>query len=280
MQKFILSILCIFLITTSAFAKAGSTKFKQGVLQYKNGNYIGASETMQAVIAADPGDAVAHYYLAISYVQIGKKDEAIKEYNNVIALNPASKLISYSKQGLSYLGVVQEGEKVENSLPQITDVPELNKTKDYISDKVKETLREKELNNVINDANKNNGQVDPNTLKRLDNYTNKKSDNSAPTKEQVAQALQVLSSAGMNQNSYNPEAMQMNMLMNSLGGMSGMNSGYNNNNSMNNMMPLLMMAQNSGNKQNMDPQMMEVMMNQMMMPSMMQFNSNNNDNNY
>lgn len=276
MQKFILSIICLFLITGNAFAKAESAKFKQGVQQYKIGNYIGATEIMQQVTAADPGNAVAHYYLAISYVQIGKKDEAIKEYNNVIALNPAPKLVSYSKQGLSYLGIPQEGVDV-NNLPQVTNVPDINQTKDYISDKVKETLREKELTRVINDANSNNGQVDPNSLQRIDNYTNKKSENSTPTKEQVAQALQILSSAGMNQN-YNPEAAQMNMLMNSLGGMSGMNNGYNNNSM--NMLPLLMMAQSSGNKQNMDPQMMEVMLNSMMMPGMMQFTSGNNENNY
>jgi len=309
MQKLIISILCIFVITGSAYAKGNSNLFKQGVLQYKTGNYIGSMETMNKVVKNDPGDAIAHYYLAISYVKLGRKDEASKEYNNVISLNPASKLVDYAKKGLAYLnsgsdlpvsgteqapgsqkeaggsqpeagqhpaGGVPQLPEIKN-LPQITNIPGVKAAGDYMSDKVKDTLREKELNKVINDAN-NNGQVDANSLKRLENFSNKKSEKVTPSKEEVAQAMQVLSASGMYQN-YNPEAMQMNMLMNSLGGQntSGMNSGYSNN-PMASMMPFMMMGQGSGNSQKMDPQFIETMMTTMMMPGMMQLGGNNNDN--
>ncbi|MDD3012178.1 MAG: tetratricopeptide repeat protein [Candidatus Gastranaerophilales bacterium] len=330
MQKLIASILCIFIITGSACAKDTSSNFKQGVLQYKSGNYIGSMETMQSIVKNDPGDAVAHYYLAISYVKLGKKNDAAKEYNNVISLNPASKLVDYAKQGLGYLGTQQQqsnpqqhggvpqpeqpvepggapqpgqpgepwmpggspqprqpGEPIQPDRapqpPNIPNLPQMNipgtkAVKDYMSDKVRETMKEKELNKVINDANNNNGQVDPNILKRFDDFSNKKSENKTPSKEQVAQAMQVLSAAGMSQN-YNPEAMQMNMLMSSFGGQNayGMNSGYSSN-PMTSIMPLIMMGQN--NNQKMDPQLMETMMTTMMMPGMMQLGNNNNENNY
>lgn len=287
MQKLIISILCIFIITGSALAKAPSSKFKQGVIQYKSGNYIGSMETMQSVVQSDPGNAIAHYYLAISYVKLGNKDSAVKEYNNVIALNSAPKLVEYAKQGLSLLGVQQTDTgtlKVPdlNNLPQITNIPGVKPASDYITDKVKDTIREKEINKVINDANNKNGEVDPNSLKRIDSFSNKKSENVTPSKDEISKAMQVLSSAGMYQN-FNPETMQMNMLMNSLGGqqdmsgMSGMNGGYGYN-PMASMMPMMMMAQ--GSNQKMDPQLMETMMTTMMMPGMMQMNSGNNENNY
>jgi len=272
MQKLIISILCIFIITGSASAK-GISKFKLGVQQYKSGNYIGCSETMKDVVNADPGNAVAHYYLAISYVQIGNKNEAIKEYNNVISLNPKSGLINYAKQGLNYLGAPAPATPEAKSQPQITNIPK--ETVDFMTDKVKDTMREKNLNKVINDANSNSGQVDSGTLKRLDNFSNKKSENKTPTKEQVAQAMQVLSEAGMSQ-SYNPEAMEMNMLMNSLGGQNTNGYGYGYN-PMANMLPMMMMAQQGGN-QKIDPQLMETMMTTMMMPGMMQMSGSNNDN--
>jgi hypothetical protein len=289
MQKLIISILCMLIMTGSVYAKANLSGFRQGIQQYKAGNYVGCMQAMQDVIRNDPGNAVARYYLAITYVKLGNKDEATKEYNNVISLNPESKLIEYAKLGLSYLsGTATPGTPATPSTPGATpeSLPQINvpgDKNDFMSDKVKDSIREKGINKIINDANSKNGQVDPNVLRKLDRFPNKKSENTVtPTKEQVAQAMQVLSSVGMSgmSQNINPEAMEMNMLMSSLGGqnMNGMNgSGYGYN-PMSSMYPMMMMSQ--GSDQKMDPELMQTMITTMMMPNMTQMSGGNNDNNY
>jgi len=292
MQKLIVSILCIFIIAGSAYAKSNSGKFNQGVLQYKSANYIDAMETMKEVVKSDPGNAVAHYYLAITYVNLGMKKEATKEYNNVISLNPSSQLVEYAQQGLGYLKAAQD----DSSSQQSADAPQASETqKPIITQQSSEMSQPSEMKQPAETAKPmgmpgtsgmsgmpNPAALTPQlpSLKYIEDASNKKSLNQTPSKEQIAQAMQILATAGMSQ-SYNPEAMEMNMLMNSLGGqnMNGMNSGYGNN-SMSSMMPMMMMMA-QGNNQKMDPQLMETMMTTMMMPGMMQLGgSSNNENNY
>lgn len=292
---FIISIFCTFLAAIPVFAKENSGYFKSGVFQYKSGNYAGCMQIMKDITAADPGNALAHYYLAISYTQLGEKEQASKEYSKTVTLNPGSVLASYANQGLKNLGssasTIGGSSETLPSIPlpspptAITSTPGASPEKGFMSDKVKDILMEKKLNGVINDVN-NKGSVDSSKLQKIE----KLNKSEAPSNEEIVQALRTLSKAGlnpvqgmMNQQNINPEMMQMNMLMNSMGGgnmNNGMNIGMNNYNSMN-MLPLMMMSQNSGDgNKNIDPQLMQTMITNMMIPNLNSFSNNNNENNY
>ncbi|MEI7474947.1 MAG: hypothetical protein WCK67_09240 [bacterium] len=121
------------------------------------------------------------------------------------------------------------------------------------------------------------------SVKEVKEVVAEKKSTDSPSAEDMKKALEVLSKAGlMNNNTMNPEMMQMQMMMGTMNSLSGMN---NNNNSMgmnpmSSMMPMLMSQY--GNKSsgtadsNVNAELMQSMMTNMMMPSM--FNSNNNDN--
>lgn len=290
MKKILVAIFCVFISTASVFA---TSKYQEGIKHYKSGNYIGSMEAMKQVVSGDPANLLARYYLAVSYVQLGFKDEAKNEYENIIKLDPNSKVANYAKKGLEYLGKTPA---TPSTLPEPPKPSTETGTKvtppvqNHISDQAKEKLINQKLQNVIENVNKNK-QVDPNVLKDINDLSNKKSqntENQEPTAEEIVQAIRILQQAGINQNvatnSYNPqqtinpELMQMNMLMSSMNGMGGMNgmNGNNNNNNFMNMLPMLMMqGQNGGQK--LDPQMMQTMIMGSMMPNMM-LNSGSNDN--
>jgi tetratricopeptide (TPR) repeat protein len=294
MKKILMALILALSFSTQSFSECQSANTKIGIKKYKAGNYTGAMQTLQKVTANDPGNALAHYYLAMCFVRIGNTARASSEYDSVISLSPNSELAKNAAAGKAYL--------TPNA-----PIPVVNTKKDgFLSDKAKEKIDENSLKNIIETVNKNK-KPDPAVLHKLDNFENKhKSSNDTPTKEEVAEAIQTLSKAGLNTaNLYNtaapqspqpnmirnmasqinPELMQMNMLM----GAFGNNNSNNNNmmnmmggggNSMNNMLPMLMMmqGQNGQNGQSIDPQTMQSMLSTMMMPNMMDLYGSNNNN--
>lgn len=278
MKKIIISLILAVSVVASAYAAGVSPQLKYAIKQYKNKNYIGSMQTLQGITANDPGNALAHYYLGMCYVQIGDSTKATTEYDMVIALLPNSQLAINANAGKNNL----------SGNPQQAITPIVEVKKGFLSDEAKEKIQEKNIKTIIDNVN-NNRKNDPTIYNRIENLEPKKSSaDDKPTQEQITAAMEVLTKAGINPtanstNPYmanmqtaqiNPEMMQMNMLMSAFGG-----SGNNNGNSMNNMLPMLMMMQNGQGTNKVDPETLQVMMSQMMMPGMMNLYDNNNNNN-
>ncbi len=266
MKKFLITLILFISMMSSAFADDYQKQLLRGIQAYKEGDYLGTVQVMEKIIENNPGSMLAHYYLAISYVQIGKPDEAKIEYDRVIFLDPNSQLAGYAELGKERLNPEKEKEKNESVNKFLQDA-EIN----IFSENVEEGLKQRKLRYIIDNANKRR-EITPDEFKKFKDFTPK---SSVPTREEIAQAYQTLSRAGLNprQNyGFNPEMMQMSMLGASLGGNTGgpANSG----NSMN-MLPFLMMMQNRQDK--IDPEFMQSMISNMMMPDMMNlYDSKNN----
>lgn len=279
MKKIIISLMLAVSIVSASYAAETSPQLKLAIKQYKNKNYIGAMQKLEKITANDPGNALAHYYLGMSYVQVGDSDKATAEYDMVITLSPKSQLAANANLGKSNLS----GNPPPPSLEKLIK-PVVQPVKEFLSDEAKDKIQEKNIKTIIDNVN-NNRQNDPAIFNRIEKLDKKSSNDDKPTQEQIAEAMQVLTKAGITPaNSsanygqtaqINPEMMQMNMLMSAFG------SGGNNNNggSMNNMMPMLMMMQNGQGNTKVDPETLQVMMSQMMMPGMMNLYDNNNNNN-
>lgn len=288
MNKIIISLILALSILSTANAYAPTKDLVQAIKMYQAGNYTGALLLLQNVKANDPGNALAHYYLAICYVQTGNKDKALAEYNQVIVLSPNSELAKNSAVGINYLTPSPAGVQ--------TAMPILKQDKGFISDKAKSKIQDVDIKTIIDNVNNKRDNL-PEIYNRLENLdpSQKKSseDSNKPTQEQIAQAMQILSNAGINtanqnisgfpnmqnipnmQNlQMNPEMMQLNMLMGAFGG----NGNNNNNNSMSSMMPYLMMMQNGQGNNKVDPETIQAMMSTMMMPNITNFYDNNSNN--
>lgn len=173
MKILLTAMISIFLFAGAAFADAPQEKLKQAVLSYKNANYHECQQRMQEIVSNDPGNMLAHYYLALTDVQLHNNNGASKEYNSVISLDPNSQLASYAKLGLSYLEIPKN---TVDKPPVKTESQNIEAPKTVKAEIVKQTA------------------------------------NSTPSQDEVAHALEVLSKSGMNQN-MDPNMMQMNALM-------------------------------------------------------------------
>lgn len=296
MKKKLLCLIAIsiFLIQTcsSVFASADgvSNNVKIAIKKYKKGNFTGCLQDCQAIVNINPSNTLAYYYMAMSYVQAGKKNEAIKSYSKVLKLKPNTILSEYASTGKRCLETPDKCILEPTTKNELTEIDKFiaSPSADGLSPAVRRDFEQKSLDGVKNEINKDKELDDYNFKKFRDfsgqNTPTEDQDKIAlnkPTNEEVKAALKVLSDAGVNpytntqisdvaspsaqpqdnntqaENLQNSELMQINALM-------GNNNQSNNNNSMLNMLPY-MLAQDKNGKSNYSPQMMQaVIMSSMM----------------
>ena len=261
-------LLVLILISPCSFAKNSvSTPVKVAIKKYKSGNYTGCLQDCQSIVAKDSKNAMAYYYMAISYVQAGKKDEAIENYSKVLSLKTNSRLSEYATTGKRCLETPDKC-VLEDGTNNYAEVDKFlaNPLSDGFSETVKKDIEQKDLDSIKNDIN--NG-------KELDSYQLKNNRTLMETKDKIAQnnpntdeinaALKVLNDAGINPyaqsaNYQNPEQAQLNMLMGENDG----NQSKDNSNMMN-MLPFMIAQNNKNGTEGYSPQLMQsVIMNSMM----------------
>ena len=105
MKRILLTLICLYLSINTVYAAASTTnqELKAAIIKFKNGNYIGCMQDMQDITYKDPSNALAYYYLAISYVKVGDLQGATDAYNSVISLSTSPQLKAYAKEGLKKL---------------------------------------------------------------------------------------------------------------------------------------------------------------------------------
>lgn len=104
MKKTLLALLSVIILlgtvnAAGAKVKATSPETAQAIKYYKAKNYVQTYVACTNIIKKDPSNALAQYYLAMSSVQLGRRDEAINAYDAVIVLSENSVLGSYAKKG-------------------------------------------------------------------------------------------------------------------------------------------------------------------------------------
>ncbi len=257
MKKFLITFILIIFMTSPVFADDYQDLLLQGIKYYKEKNYLGTIQAMKKIIKVNPGSMLAHYYIAISYAQIGESNEAEAAYNRVIFIDPNSQLAALAELGKERL----YPEKTIEDQPLDKKLKNNFQNKLY-SENVEEDIKRRKLKYIIDQVNSRR-EIEANDLEKFEDFTPDKS--SRPTSQEISQAYQTLARAGLSANpgsGFNPELMQMNMLAASMGGNMGLQQGS----GAMNMLPFLMMMQNQ--QGNIDPEFMQTMISNMMMPDM------------
>lgn len=258
-------------VCLASAAFADDALLMKGIKSYKEGDYLGTVQTMELVVKDSPGKALAHYYTAMAYVQLGKLSEAMAAYNKVISLDPNSQLANYAEMGKQRLLPPKE----EKSLLEGDLLKGIQNS--LYSDKVEKDSKKRQLELIKDKVNSGQAPT-PKDYKDLDDFTPKYM-NKTPTPEQVAEAYKVLSQAGINpygnvgmNAAMNPEMLQLSLMTGGMGGGAGMNNSMN-------LLPMLMMMQqgNGNNGNNINPQAIQAMMSNMLMPNMMDMYGSSND---
>ena len=67
--------------------------------KYKKSNFTGSMQEAISYIKKHPNETLAYYYLAMSYAKVSDKENAIKAYEKVIALNANPMIVKYATNG-------------------------------------------------------------------------------------------------------------------------------------------------------------------------------------
>lgn len=275
-------------VPSCVFAKVDNVT-SIAIKKYKRGNYTGCLQDCQNIVQSHGTNAVAYYYMAMSYVQAGKKDEAINAYSMVLSLRPSSQLSEYAQTGKRCLETPDRCRLVTNvvSAPSTTpDIDKLIASPYFESPAVRQDLRQKQLNSIKNDINSDK-ELDDYSFRKLNKVDpNNLIAQAKPSDAEVVAALKTLKDAGISpysqqtlaptgetgadstaavvnpyaqMNNYqNPELAQLNLLMGD-NGQSG-----NKNNAMLDMLPY-MLSQGKNGAGNYSPQVVQsIIMNSMM----------------
>ena len=88
--------------------------------KYKKSNFAGCLQESISYVRMHPTDTLGFYYLAMSYAKVNDKDNAIKAYERVIALNDNPMIVKYATNGRNCV----MGNSSEACYPDV-NVPEL-----------------------------------------------------------------------------------------------------------------------------------------------------------
>lgn len=254
-----------------------NANINSAVNKYKKGNYSGCLQEMISLTKIDPSNPVVYYYMGMCYSKVGKKDQAVKAYEQVIKLNPDKTLKQYATKGRDCLvggpTCVQDTETSDPELDSFINSPYGN----GFSEELNQEVKQKQLQDIQKTINKKQNLEDKDIqrIQRFDEKSgidteNKLAANTA-SDEDILNAIKTLKNAGVNV-SITPAAMpnqynEYNMLLG--------NSNNNNNNSMMNMVPFLLNQYQNGEKIN--PELIQSMMMNSMLPD---FTFSDNNKNY
>ncbi len=251
---------------------------ESAVNKYKNGNYSGCLQEMISLTKIDPYNPVVYYYMGMAYTQVGKKDQAVKAYEQVIKLQPDKTLIQYATKGRDCLvggpTCNADEQSADSKLDSFINSPYGN----GFSEELNQQVKQKQLQNIQKTINKKQEleQKDIEKIQKFDqkseNITGEKLASSQVSNEEVLSAIQTLKDAGLTFTVNNPMLMPMNNQFNEYSMLLGNN---NNNNAMMNMVPFLLNQHQNGQK--IDPQIIQAMMMNSMLPD---FTFNDNNKNY
>ena len=220
MKKNLLIIFSLIILTTTCqtYAKSSvSTELTDAIKMYKSGNYSECYYKLEQVIKSEPANALAYYYMAMTSAQIGKKDEAIANYDKTITLIPESNNLNrYAKKGKRCL---ETPDKCQESLfESLEDEFIQKKHGDKFSEEVRSDLERLKIEQLMRDMNRNEN-ISPKNFEEFKDFS------SIPSNDEIVAALRTLQKAGLNnpiQNNYSDLSIltgnsQNNSLMNYMG---------------------------------------------------------------
>lgn len=267
-----------------SFAKI-DTLTQVAIRKYRHGNYTGCMQDCEYIVSVKPSNALAYYYLGMSCVQAGRKDEAIYAYSKVLSFHKIPPQLRENAQtGKRCIQTPTKCHFVTHAATvELSQLDKFiaNPSSDGLSDSVRKDFKQKQLDYIKDQINADK-TLDDYSFRKLNkadttykiainnsdsNYSQTAPVPKQPTNEEIGAALKTLNAAGINPymqnannvNYQNQDMSALNMLM-------GSNNQSQNNDGMLNMLPYMMMQNPNGAPNGYSPQMMHAVILNSMMP--------------
>lgn len=205
MKKFILTLfsimLCALTINISEARTTNNASLSSAIRLYKSGNYAQSYTAFSNIIKKDPANAVAYYYLAMTSAQIGKKEEAIANYEKVLTLSTNGQLTRYARKGKVCL---EAPEKCSEPDENETDMDRFIRSRygSGFSEEARSDYEKQKIENLMREMNRN-GEIAPGKFKEYKDFSSE-----VPTNDEIVTALRTLQRAGLGNivgNNYNSD---------------------------------------------------------------------------
>ena len=187
---FLVMLICAVSVSVVQAKTASTPAVNTAIKLYKAKNYTQCYETLKQVVAKDPSNALAYYYLAMASAQMGKKSEAIENYTKVINLSPSGQLEKYAKKGRTCLESPENCNESEQEISPLDSFIQ-GKYGTGLSPQVRSDYEKHKIENLMREMNRG-GDVDPAQFKEYKDF----SSSSTPTNEEIVAAIRVLNRAG------------------------------------------------------------------------------------
>ena len=187
--------------------------------KYKKSDYTGCIQELFSYVMKEPNDAIAYYYIAMSYTNIGESNSAVEAYQKVLEMTKDPKLYEYAAKGKDCLtngplcpNNVTENGKIEqktdqkgsdNVLEKFINAPYGN----GLSSEMEKQMKEKTLKQIQESINTKDSleNSDVQRIKKFDNENSSsgtntldKIANAEPSDKEILKAIKTLRDAGMN----------------------------------------------------------------------------------
>ena len=193
MKKYILvmltALICASTINYASAKTTSNTSLASAIKMYKAGNYSQCYDVLSNIVKKDPSNAVAYYYLAMTSAQIGKKDEAITNYEKVITLTPNSQVGLYASKGKTCLETPDKCN--EESETSALDNFVQSRFGSGFADEVRSEFEKQKIENLMREMNRKN-DISPQQFKEYKDFSSE-----LPTNDEIVSALRVLQKAGL-----------------------------------------------------------------------------------
>ena len=188
------------LILTSAFgisyAKTTvNSDLAEAIKMYKAGNYSGCYEKLETAIKKDPSNALGYYYKAMTSAQIGKKAEAIENYEKALSVAPSnSNLTTYAEKGLRCLNEPEKCHQAEFE----SDIDRFIRSKGgaRFTDQVRSDYERLKIENMMREMNRSD-DIDPRRFKDYKDFSSMNTDGTMPSNDEIVAAIRTLQKAGI-----------------------------------------------------------------------------------
>lgn len=218
MRKNFLTILSILVLSSMIGAvKASDVKLSDAIKQYKAGNYTGCYEQLEIILKKDPSNALAYYYMGMTSAQMGRKEDAISNYEKAITLVPEhNNLNRYARKGKRCLETPDKCE--ESVFDSMEEEFILNKKGPRATERVRSEIERLEIENFMRKMNRVDS-IDAQEFKEYKDFS------SAPSNDEIVAAMRTLQRAGFGSilnNNYSDLSLltgdsQQNSLLNIMG---------------------------------------------------------------
>ena len=194
--------------------------------KYKQSDYSGCLQELLSYVIKEPADAVAFYYIAMSFANIGDNSAAVEAYQKVIDLTKDPKLSAYAVKGKDCLtngptcpnsetDPQKKGGKGVDKSAEPSAVNETEQLEKFIneaygsglSSEMEKQMKEETLKQIQESINKKDS-LENSDVQRIKNFDNENSSsetdtrdkiaNAEPSDKEILKAIKTLRDAGMN----------------------------------------------------------------------------------